>query len=456
MTREHKLKIMPGTGPAYRTVTARDFRKLPQLQGFPRERLRAMELVAKVLPFKSNNYVVEKLIDWDNPLEDPIFHLTFPQPSMLRPEHLSQVRDAAASHDAERLRETVHRIRVELNPHPAGQIHKNVPRLRDGTRLTGMQHKYAETVLFFPSQGQTCHAYCTFCFRWPQFVHLDGLKFAMREADLLVRYLREHPEVTDVLFTGGDPMIMRAKVLRTYLEALAEADLPHVRTIRIGTKAISYWPYRFISDEDTPELMAALRGVIDHGRHLAIMAHVNHPKELGTPEAEEAVANLRALGAEIRTQSPLMRRINDSPEIWAEMWRRQVNLGMVPYYMFVARDTGAQHYFAVPLVRAWEIYSAAARQVSGLARTVRGPSMSCTPGKVEVTGVAHVYGRKVLALRMLQGRNPEWAYRPFFAEYDETAIWLDDLRPAFGEPRFFFEEEETGLGGGEDPAVAVA
>lgn len=416
-----------------------------------------MELVARVLPFRTNNYVIEKLIDWSQPLEDPVFHLTFPQPGMLRPAHMQAVREAASSHEPDRLRQTVHRIRFELNPHPAGQLQKNVPRLRDGTRLPGMQHKYPQTVLFFPSQAQTCHAYCTFCFRWPQFVQMEGLKLAMREADLLVRYLREHPEVTDVLFTGGDPMIMRAKVFRTYLEALAEADLPHLRTARIGTKALSYWPYRFISEEDTPELLAALRGVIDHGRHLAIMAHVNHPNELATPEAEHAVANLRAIGAEIRTQAPLMRRINDSPKIWAEMWRLQVGLGMIPYYMFVARDTGAQHYFAVPLVRAWEIYAEAIRQTSGLARTVRGPSMSCDPGKVEITGVARVYGRKVLALRMLQGRNPDWAYRPFFAEYDETAIWLDDLRPAFGEPRFFFEEEEEGaLGAGSGSAAAVA
>jgi hypothetical protein len=109
--------------------------------------------------------------------------------------------------------------------------------------------------------------------------------------------------------------------------------------------------------------------------------------------------------------------------------------------MFVARDTGAQHYFSVPLVRACEIFRDAHNSVSGLARTVRGPSMSADPGKVEVLGVTEIGGDKVIALRMLQGRNPDWAMRLFFAQYDEQAVWLSDLRPAFGEERFFFEAE---------------
>jgi hypothetical protein len=121
------------------------------------------------------------------------------------------------------------------------------------------------------------------------------------------------------------------------------------------------------------------------------------------------------------------------------MWRRQVQLGMIPYYMFVVRDTGAQHYFGVPLVRAWEIFRGAYSKVSGLSRTVRGPSMSAHPGKVQVLGVSSVRGQQVFTLRFIQGRNPDWVHRPFFAQYDPDAVWLDDLKPAFGEERFFFE-----------------
>lgn len=436
-----------GVAPPYRSFTRLDLRRLPQLKGFSRERLFAMDIVARVLPFKANNYVVEHLIDWEQPLDDPIFRLTFPQPGMLRTDHFNEVASAVKGGDRAHLAATIEQIRGELNPHPAGQQESNVPRLGDGTPLPGMQHKYEQTVLFFPKQGQTCHAYCTFCFRWPQFVAVTGGgRFAMREANLLVQYLREHPEVTDLLITGGDPLIMRAKTLAAYMDAVLKADLPGLQTIRIGTKALSYWPYRFVSDPDTPELLQLMRRVVAAGKHLALMAHVNHANELRTAVAEQAIANIRATGAEIRTQSPIMRRINDTPEEWTELWRQQVSLGMVPYYMFLARDTGAQHHFAVPLIRAWEVYSQAIRGVSGLARTVRGPSMSCAPGKIEVSGVARIHGQRVMVLRMLQGRNPDWAYRPFFAEYDERAVWLDDLRPAFGEPEFFFERESTERG----------
>jgi len=426
--------------PKYRAYSAGDLTTLPQLDRLDRDARFAMRVVSQVLPFKANNYVVENLIDWDDP-EDPIFQLTFPQRGMLNYEHFTRMADAVLSENKDRIKLTANEIRHELNPHPAGQKTFNTPRLDDGTRLEGMQHKYRQTVLFFASQGQTCHAYCTFCFRWPQFVALDGLKFAMKEADQLVQYLREHEEVTDVLFTGGDPMVMRTKFFRAYVDAVLNADLPHIRTIRIGTKALSYWPYRFINEPDSNELMDLFRDVIRSGRQLAVMAHVNHPAELQTPAVEHAIRRIRETGAMIRTQSPLMRNINDAPGTWASMWQRQLTLGLVPYYMFLARDTGAQDYFAVPLARAYEIYSTAIRMVGGLGRTVRGPSMSCTPGKVEVDGISRVHGEKVFILRMLQGRNPDWAYKPFFAKFDPNAIWLDDLRPAFGEDKFFFERD---------------
>ncbi len=76
----------------------------------------------------------------------------------------------------------------------------------------------------FPKSSQTCHAYCTFCFRWPQFVGIDELKFASNEASKLHDYLNEHSEVTDVLFTGGDPLIMKTKILETYIELLLGSD----------------------------------------------------------------------------------------------------------------------------------------------------------------------------------------------------------------------------------------
>ena len=134
-----------------------------------------------------------------------------------------------------------------------------------------------------------------------------------------------------------------------------------------------------------------------------------------------------------------MEGINYHPEIWAELWKLQVKLGCVPYYMFVARDTGAQDYFAVSLEKCYRIFKDAYKQVSGICRTVRGPSMSAGPGKVQVLGVQEIMGEKVFVLNLIQGRNSKWVSQPFFAKYDPDAIWLNDLEPAFGENRFFFE-----------------
>jgi KamA family protein len=433
---------VPDGGPRYKAYTLGNFRNIPQVkEHLSEDQIFAIDVVARVLPFKTNSYVVDELIDWSAVPDDPIFVLNFPRKEMLEPRHFDEMA-ALVRRDAPKaeIDALANRIRMRLNPHPAGQMEHNVPEI-NGTKLTGMQHKYRETVLFFPSNGQTCHAYCTFCFRWPQFVGMDELKFAMKETELLIEYLKAHPEVSDVLFTGGDPMVMRTKNLERYIRPLLEADLPNLRTIRIGTKALGYWPYRFTTDEDADDVLQLFRDVSDAGIHLAIMAHFNHGRELSTKAVEDAIRKIKQTGAEIRTQSPLMRNINDDPKVWSEMWRRQVDLGCIPYYMFIARDTGAQEYFSVPLVRAWEIFREAYSSVSGVCRTVRGPSMSADPGKVQVLGVTEIGDRKVLTLRMLQGRNPDWALRPFFAEYDASAVWLSDLRPAFGEQEFFWERE---------------
>ena len=429
------------TEPRISSYTLANYRKLPQISQMSEERQFEMEVVGNVLPFKANNYVVEQLIDWSKAPDDPIYVLTFPQRGMLVPRHYQEMEEALKrGADRKELAEVANRIRLQLNPHPAGQMEMNVPSLSDGTKLYGMQHKYKETCLFFPSQSQTCHAYCSFCFRWPQFVGMDEMKFAMKESESLVQYVREHPEISDVLFTGGDPMVMKARMFGAYVDALLEADIPHLRTIRIGTKALAYWPYKFLTDEDSKEMLEIFARVAAKGKHLAIMAHFNHLVELSTEAVREAIVRIRMTGAQIRTQSPLLAHINDDADMWAEMWREQVRLGCIPYYMFAVRDTGAQHYFGVPLARAYDIFRRAYRQTSGLSRTVRGPSMSAAPGKVLVDGTPTISGKRVMSLRFLQGRNPGWVNRPFYAEYDESAVWLDDLRPAFGE-KFFFEDE---------------
>jgi len=425
----------------YNSFMLHNFKNIPQLQSVSSQIIEAIEIVGSVLPFKTNNYVVDKLIDWNRVPDDPMFKLTFPQKEMLLEDDYAKMKfviDSGA--DKQQIKEAANEIRLKLNPHPAGQLEHNVPMI-DGEKLFGMQHKYRETVLFFPSQGQTCHAYCTFCFRWPQFVGMEDLKFASKEAELLVKYVQDNPEVTDVLFTGGDPLIMKTKHLETYIRPLLDANIPNLRHIRIGSKALAYWPYRFITDDDADDLLALFEDVKRAGKHLAFMAHFNHPVELRGDGVAEAIKRILKTGAAIRTQSPVLKHINDSSEIWAKMLKKQVSLGCIPYYMFVARNTGAQHYFSIPLIEAWKIFRETYQSVSGICRTLRGPSMSCLPGKVQILGVADVKNERVMTFRMIQGRNPDWAARPFFAKYDEEAIWYTDLVPAFDEDKFFFTDE---------------
>lgn len=418
-----------------------NYKNISQINKLSLAQIEAIEVVGNVLPFKTNNYVVNVLINWDDIDNDPMFKLTFPQKGMLSDEHYNAMKIVLDhTNNKDEIKRMANIIRNELNPHPAGQLEHNVPEI-NGEKLTGMQHKYRETVLFFPSQGQTCHAYCTFCFRWPQFVGMDELKFATKEATLLRDYVKNNRQVTDILFTGGDPMIMKAKIFATYIEPLLEADIPNLQTIRIGTKALAYWPYKFTSDDDAEELLNLFESIIKKGINLSFMAHFSHPVELETEVVKTAIKKLRSIGVQIRTQSPVLKHINDTPEIWAEMWRNQVNLNCIPYYMFIPRDTGAQEYFSVTLEEAWNIFRNAYQKVSGVCRTVRGPSMSCTPGKVQILGVSEIKGEKIFVLRMLQGRNPDWVARPFFAKYDKNAIWFDELKPAFNEDKFFFEEE---------------
>lgn len=426
------------TGRRFRAYQNKHLDELTARAGLDADERLAVRAVATVLPFRVNEYVVNELIDWDAAPDDPMYRLVFPQADMLPEADVRRIADLIKSEAPKaELNAAANEVRAKLNPHPAGQMELNIPKAGENP-MNGLQHKYDETVLFFPKQGQTCHAYCTYCFRWAQFVGEPDLKMATDDIDNLVDYLYKHPEVTSVLITGGDPMIMGEGVLNRYIEPLLSVD--QLESIRIGTKALAYWPQRWVTDPDADDTLRLYERVVESGKNLAFMAHFSHPAELMPELVHEAVRRVRNTGAVIRTQAPLIRTINDDPAIWESMWRSQTRMGMVPYYMFVERDTGPQDYFAVPLAEAHEIFRDAYQNVSGLARTVRGPSMSATPGKVVVDGVTEVNGEKVFALKMIQARDASLVGKPFFAQYDAKAVWLFDLKPALGATKFPYEQ----------------
>ena len=431
----------------YQAVTEHNVEREPEWAQIDPRLQHAVRVVSKVLPFRTNRYVTRELIDWNNLPHDPMFQLVFPQRGMLSPEQFTTVQELLDNGSpTDEFNHVVHAIRSRLNPHPGGQLTHNVPTL-NGRQLPGLQHKYERTVLFFPAQGQTCHAYCTYCFRWAQFIGMPEIKFEARGAEDLVAYLKAHRSVTDVLITGGDPMVMKTRVLRKYIEPLLGPGLDHLQNIRIGTKAPAYWPQRFVTDEDADDCLRFFEEIVAAGKHLAVMGHYSHPCELRPAIARRAVARIRETGAQLRMQAPLIRHVNDDAQVWADLWQEGVKLGMIPYYMFIERDTGARGYFEVPLARCYEIFRDAFQQVSGLARTVRGPSMSAFPGKVRVVGISEIHGEKVFVLELIQARDGRHGDRPFFARFDPAASWFDQLRPAFGESRFFFETEETRVNG---------
>ena len=236
-------------------------------------------------------------------------------------------------------------------------------------------------------------------------------------------------------------MVMKASIFKKYIAALLEAGLPQLKTIRIGTKSLSFWPYRYLTDKDSEKILELFRKVTDSGIHLSIMAHINHYREMSTGAFREAVKRIRQTGAVIRSQSPVLNHVNSSSAIWEKMWVDQVNLGIIPYYMFVPRNTGSHRFFSIPLVKAYDIYRKAFSHVSGLARTVRGPSMSALHGKIKIDGITEINGKKYIAMSFIQGRSSDWVKKPFFSEYDGKACWINELKPAFGDKAFFFERD---------------
>jgi L-lysine 2,3-aminomutase len=375
--------------------------------------------------------VVDYLIDWENYETDPIYILNFPNKNMLRPERYEQLKQAIETGSPQKeLDDLIMKIRLEMNPHPAQQM-TNVP-VMGGEELKGVQHKYRDIVLFFPSQGQTCHAHCTFCFRWPQFVKELDMKFSMREIGKVMEYIRRNPDINEILFTGGDPLIMDPATISKYFDAILAERPSNLKNIRFGTKSLTYWPFAFLpqfSDEGQ-ELLDLFKRITDNGFHLAFMAHFNHPNELDNEVVQEAIYNVRQTGAEIRTQAPILNNINKSSKVWARMWKKQISLGLIPYYMFIERETGPYNYFEIPLAEVYQIYQEAIRETGSFAKTVTGPVMSAAKGKAHIMGVVEnpADGNKYFMMQYVRHRDYRETFRPFFLEYNEEATWLNQLK----------------------------
>ena len=350
-------------------------RKLEHIEQLSAEERDRLGPVASRYVFRANDYYLG-LIDWDDP-DDPIRQLIIP-----REEELIEWGKLDASNE-----ESI-------------------------TVAHGAQHKYTDTVLLLCNE--VCGAYCRYCFRKRLF--MDENDEATNDVTEGLRYIAQHPEVTNVLLTGGDPLLMSTRRLVEIFEALRA--IPHVQIVRIGSKMPAFDPYRVLRD---PDLQAAFRKYSTPTRRIYLMAHFDHPREL-TDLAIEGIDTCIRNGLICVNQCPLIRGVNDDPRVLAQLYAKLSYIGCPPYYLFQGRPTAGNEPYEIPLVEGWSIFQQALTRGSGLARRARY-CMSHETGKVEVLGIdaEHVY------LRYHQAKFPDDLGRFFVCRRNDDAYWLDQL-----------------------------
>lgn len=356
---------------------------IPQLSDAERT---ALQPVADAYAFRVSDYYL-KLIDWNDPA-DPIRQLVIP-----RADELHDWGKLDASNEAA------------------------------NTVLRGVQHKYPDTALLLCNE--VCGAYCRYCFRKRLFMNDNDE--ASKDLTPGIDYIRAHPEITNVLLTGGDPLLLSTRRLTEIIGALREIE--HVQIIRIGTKMTAFNPFRVLDD---PALLEMFAKYSTPNKRIYVMNHFDHPREL-TGEAVDCMDKLIRAGVIMTNQCPLIAGINDDPQVLSDMFRRLSWIGCPPYYLFQGRPTAGNDPYKVPIVRGWEIFREALRHGSGLARRARFV-MSHETGKIEILAVdeKHIY------LRYQRAKDADLRGRFLVYKRDDAAYWLDDLEPAEGgdTPRF--------------------
>lgn len=363
-----------------RTARAKRVRyltRLSKVEGLTDAERARLQAVESRYVFRATDYYLD-LIDWSDP-EDPLRQLVVP-----RPDELADWGELDASNE------------------------------KAVTVARGAQHKYRDTVLLLCNE--VCGAYCRYCFRKRLFMNdNDEATIDVSEG---IDYIRRHPEVTNVLLTGGDPLLMAPHKLLGIIRQLREID--HVRIIRIGSKMPAFNPWVIL---DRPELVEGLARYSRPDRRIYLMTHFDHPRELTEP-AIAAVDTLIRSGVICANQCPMIRGVNDSVDTLTELYRKLSFIGAPPYYLFQGRPTAGNEPYETPLTETWRIFDEARQRVSGLAARVR-MAMSHSTGKIEVLGVdaRHIY------MRYHRAKRVEDQGRFMIFKRDDDAFWLDQLEP---------------------------
>jgi KamA family protein len=363
----------------------KDIDKISQIPESERSRLK--QEVTERFAFRVNDYYLS-LIDWDNP-DDPIRKIIIPNMDEMAAWGSLDASDEASNYV-----------------------------------VPGCQHKYATTALILVNE--VCGGYCRFCFRKRLFIQ-DSDEVS-KDVSQAIEYIKSKPYISNVLLTGGDPLILSSKKLESILRPLRE--IKHVQIIRIGTKLPAFNPFRIIDD---PELPAVISRYSTRQKRIYFMMHFNHPREI-TEKAALAADILTRSGAVLTNQTPILRGINHDPETLAELMKKLSYIGIPPYYFFQCRPTAGNKTYAVPIIETYTNLERAKSMVSGLAKRSKYV-MSHATGKVEIFGLTDRY----IYMRYHRAREPEDESRILICRRDTNAYWLDDLREV-GQP-----EEDPGL-----------
>jgi lysine 2,3-aminomutase len=243
------------------------------------------------------------------------------------------------------------------------------------TVMPGLEHKYNSTALLLVSN--ICQGICRYCFR--KRIFIESQKEYLHNLSAVLQYIKQHQEITNVLLTGGDPLVLSTAKLGRIIRQLRNID--HVQIIRIGTKIPAFNPNRIVGD---PALLEMIGRYSTEKKRIYFMTHFVHPREL-TDLAVKSVDLLQKAGAIVANQMPLVRGINDDPEVLAELLAQLSFIGAVPYYIFQCRPAVGNRAYTVPIERGYEVIEQAKARVSGLAKRARFV-ISHSTGKIEVVG----------------------------------------------------------------------
>lgn len=283
---------------------------------------------------------------------------------------------------------------------------------QSNTISDGIQHKYDNTVLLLSTN--VCAMYCRHCFRKRMVGNSESEVLSF--VDSAVDYIRNHPEVDNVLITGGDALLNSNRVIEKYLSLLC--DIPHIKFIRFGTRTPVVLPSRILSD---PQLVDILSKYVQK-KAIYIVTQFNHPAEI-TAESMQACQVFRTHGIPVLNQTVLLAGINDNPNILINLFNSLVANGITPYYLFQCRPVkGVKGYFSVPLKQAVDIVDATRAGLSGPAKRFRF-SMSHIIGKIEIIGKTQD-GR--LLLKQHQAKNNEDLNNLFTVTVSDADTWLAD------------------------------